>query len=184
MEVVKTAYLISTLQLNGPSMAYSIASSNASLILLDKLTSGAVPISLVDVERLKFSDKDVAIDLNGHAGTVVKVIGAVIGPDFVKNPIYVGIGLGYLDKGMSYSDLCLLALQAMGVTTADAIVSLLWRNVVGFDANDTQKAPYIKMLQDGLKPGDLVVMAADNVLNMTNIGLAGLAQTGLEFIPA
>ena len=58
-----------------------------------------------------------AIDLDGHAGTVVKIIGAVIGSDFVKNPIYVGVGLGYLDKGMSYSDLCLLALKAMGATS-------------------------------------------------------------------
>ena len=91
MKTVNVIPLIDTLQLGGPLTAYSIARSNAALTLLDKRTAGGVPISLVGVERLKFSDKDVAIDLNGHAGTVVKVIGAVIGPDFVKNPIYVGI---------------------------------------------------------------------------------------------
>jgi len=37
------------------------------------------------------------------------------------------------------------------------------------------------MLADGMKPGDLVVMAADLPLNAYNIGLVGLMQTGVEF---
>ena len=88
------------------------------------------------------------------------------------------------DKGMGYSDLGALALGAVGARTNDAIVSTLWRNVVGFEATFEIKAPFIKMLEDGLKPGDFVVMAADHLLNATNIGLVGLAQTGIEYIPA
>ena len=42
--------------------------------------------------------------------------------------------------------------------------------------------PFVKMLADGMKAGDLVVLAADTALNTTNIGLVGLIQTGIEFV--
>lgn len=138
---------------------------------------------LINVERLKFNDKSIALDLEGVAGIAAKVIGAVLGKTQVQNPTFVGIGLSYLDEGMSYKDLGALALAAVGSTTNDAVVSTLWKNVIGFDASADQKAPYIKMLTDGIKVGDLVVLAADTSFNTTNINLVGLAQTGIEFIP-
>lgn len=138
---------------------------------------------LVNVERLLFTDKSFALDLDGNAGKAAKIIGSVLGSASVSNPTFVGIGLNYLDKGMSYAELGELALKAIGAVNADAIVSTLWRNVVGFEANSEQKSPYIKMLSEGMKFGDLVVLAADTSLNTTNINLAGLAQTGIEYIP-
>jgi len=39
------------------------------------------------------------------------------------------------------------------------------------------------MLSDGMKPGDLVVLAADTSFNTVNINLVGLAETGIEFKP-
>jgi hypothetical protein len=107
----------------------------------------------------------------------------VLGKEAIKNPAYVGIGLSYLDKGMSYSDLGALALNAVGATTNDAIVSTLWLNVIGSPASALDKAPFIKMLTDGMKAGDLVALAADTSFNTTNINLVGLAQTGIEYIP-
>ncbi len=112
-----------------------------------------------------------------------KIIGAVLGSAFVSNPLFVGIGIDYLDKGMSYSDLGALALKAVGAVTHDAIVSTLWRNVVGIDANADQKSVYIKMLANGMTAGDLAVLASDFSLNTNNINLTGLAQTGLEYLP-
>ena len=87
------------------------------------------------------------------------------------------------DSFVTFHELGELALKAIGAVNADAIVSTLWRNVVGFDATSEQKAPYIKMLSDGMRIGDLVVMAADTSFNTTNINLVGLAQTGIEYIP-
>jgi hypothetical protein len=121
--------------------------------------------------------------LSGNAGTTAKVIGAVLGKTQVLNPTFVGLGLSYLDKGMSYSDLGALALTAVGATTNDAVVTTLWKNVIGTDATAEIKAPYIKMLTDGMKVGDLVVLAADTSFNTTNINLVGLAQTGIEYLP-
>lgn len=127
--------------------------------------------------------KFVAYDLNANAGTTAKILGAVIGKDGLQNKSHVGIGLSLLDSGMSYSDLGALALKAVGATTNDSVVSTLWKNVIGTEATTAIKAPYIKMLTDGMKVGDLVVLAADTSFNTTNINLVGLAQTGIEYLP-
>ena len=172
---------IDTAQFEGSYDRYKTSNSQSAFFVTDKGSNGQGMDVLINVERLKFLDKSVAIDLEGHAGKAVKVIGAVLGKDAVKNPGFVGIGLSYLDNELSYSDLGLLALTAVGATSNDAIVSKLWFNLVGSAASASDKAPYIKMLADGMKPGDLVVMAADLPLNAYNIGLVGLMQTGVEF---
>ena len=173
---------IDTAQFEGPYDSYVTRSSQSAFFVINKRSDVDGMDLLNNVERLKFLDKSVAIDLEGHAGKAVKVIGAVLGKEAVKNPGFVGIGLSYLDNELSYSDLGLLALNAVGATSNDAIVSKLWFNLVGSTASASDKAPYIKMLADGMKPGDLVVMAADLPLNTYNIGLVGLMQTGVEFL--
>ncbi len=122
-----------------------------------------------------------SFDLDGNAGITAKVIGAVRGIAALTNPTYVGIGISYLDKGMSYSDLGAETLRVVGAITPDTIVSLLWLNIIGVPATSTNKAPYIKMLADGMMPGDLVVFAADTIYNTNNIGLVGLMQTGIDY---
>ena len=164
------------------SKGYKISTEATSVLVTgDAITDGID--TLLNIERIRFSDKSIAIDLNGNAGISAKVIGAVLGKTQVQNSSYVGLGLSYLDKGMSYSDLSALALTAVGATTNDAVVSTLWKNVIGTDATAEIKAPYIKMLTDGMKVGDLVVLAADTSFNTTNINLVGLAQTGIEYLP-
>ena len=167
---------------SGASKGYKISTEATSVLVTgDAITDGID--TLLNIERIRFSDKSIAIDLNGNAGISAKVIGAVLGKTQVQNSTYVGLGLSYLDKGMSYSDLSALALTAVGATTNVAVVSTLWKNVIGTDATAEIKAPYIKMLTDGMKVGDLVVLAADTSFNTTNINLVGLAQTGIEYLP-
>ena len=171
-----------TVVYSGPLKQYTVNKSGNRYIVSEPTGSDDTDY-LTNIERLKFSDKSVAIDLDGNAGKAAKIIGSVLGSASVSNPTFVGIGLNYLDKGMSYPELGELALKAIGAVNSDSVVSTLWRNVVGFDASAEQKAPYIKMLNDGMKFGDLVVLAADTSLNTTNINLVGLAQTGIEYLP-
>lgn len=173
---------IDTAIFTGITKGYKISIGSSSVQITADTTTDWID-TLTNIERLTFSDKSIAIDLNGNAGTTAKVIGAVLGKSQVQNPTYVGLGLSYLDKGMSYSDLGALALTAIGATTNDAVVSTLWKNVIGTEATTAIKAPYIKMLTDGMKVGDLVVLAADTSFNTININLIGLAQTGIEYIP-
>ena len=84
---------------------------------------------------------------------------------------------------MSYEALAGLALGAVKATTNDQIITTLWSNVVGSVPSASDKAPFIKLLEDGLTPGTLAVMAAETSFNATNINLVGLAQTGIEYVP-
>ena len=71
------------------------------------------PVEATSIERLIFSDNSIAMDINGNAGTIVKILGAVAGKQSLANKEYVGVGLDLLDKGMSYSELGALALKAV-----------------------------------------------------------------------
>ena len=139
--------------------------------------------TLTNVERLQFTNTSVAIDLNGNAGTVVKILGAVFGKQTVANKNYVGIGLHFLDSGWSYDNLAGLALDAAGAKTNDQIVNLLWTNVIGTKPTAADKQPFIALLDNGMSAGALAHLAADTSFNTTNINLVGLAQTGIEYIP-
>ncbi len=135
------------------------------------------------MERLKFTDKSIALDTNGNAGTTAKILGAVFGKESVNNKNYVGIGLHFLDSGWTYDNLAGLALDAAGAKTNDQIVSLLWTNVIGSKPSAADKAPYIALLENGMSAGALAHLAADSNFNTTNINLVGLVQTGISFIP-
>lgn len=141
--------------------------------------------NLKNIERIQFfysyKDTTIALDLKGNAGIVVKIIGAVFGKSSVANKDYVGIGLDLIDKGMSYETLAGIALNVAKAVTSDEIVTTLWRNVVGASPNESDKAPYIKLLSEGMTPGQLTQLAADTTMNAVNVNLIGLTQTGIEY---
>lgn len=87
--------------------------------------------SLLGIERITFADGGLALDLDGHAGEVARLLGAVYGREAVANARYAGIGLAFADGGMSFEDLAALALREAGATTPHDIVTRLWTNVVG-----------------------------------------------------
>lgn len=139
--------------------------------------------TLIAIERLRFSDKGIAYDLDAGAGQVAKLIGAAIGREHVLNPAFVGIGLALLDDGMTDEELAGFAISAMGVSTPSEIVTLLWSNVVGAPPTVQQAQPYVDMLNNGvLTVGELGVFAAETDLNAANIDLTGLSNTGIEFV--
>ena len=139
--------------------------------------------TLLDIERISFSDFSIAFDFDGNAGTTSKILGAVFGKDSTSNKNYVGIGLHFLDAGWTYDNLAGLALDAAGAKTNDQIVSLLWTNVIGTKPTAADKQPFIALLENGMSTGALAQLAADSSFNTTNINLVGLAQTGIEYIP-
>lgn len=138
--------------------------------------------SLIEVERLDFADQALALDLEGNAGVVARLLGAVFGAPAVANQEYAGIGLFFSDGGMSDVDLGALALEAAGATTHPEIVERLWTNVVGYAPSDDEARPFIAMLDDGMTSGELAMLAGDTDLNLANIDFVGLQQTGLAFV--
>jgi len=171
-----------TVVYSGPLEQYTVVKSGNRYIVSEPTGSDDTDY-LTNIERLKFSDKSIALDLDGNAGTTAKILGAVFGKDAVNNKNYVGIGLNFLDTGWSYDNLAGLALEAAGAKTNDQIVSLLWTNVIGTKPTAADKQPFIALLENGMSAGALAQLAADTSFNTTNINLVGLAQTGIEYIP-
>ncbi len=98
--------------------------------------------------------------------------------------LYVGIGLGLLDGGMSTLELMQLALEArLGPHASHAeVVNLLYVNVVGV-LPDLQTRLYFEGLISGgdFSQAGLGVMAAETELNMSNVDLVGLAELGIGY---
>jgi hypothetical protein len=141
---------------------------------------------LHSVERLVFQDLALALDLDGHAGTTAKVLGAVFGPASVQNKAYAGIGLSLLDKKTSYQQLLDLALNAaLGADRSNGtVVELLYQNLVGVPPSPRERASYVNLIESGAHTQtSLAQFAADLDLNITNIDLVGLTQTGLAYWP-
>ena len=139
---------------------------------------------MTNIERLYFSDKSVALDISGNAGTTAKILGAVFGAAYVSNNQYVGIGLSYLDGGMSYQNLMQLALNArLGAGFSHvAEVNLLYQNLVGVLPPAAALSYWVGTLTAGqFLQASLGVMAAEDNSNTANINLVGLAQTGIEY---
>lgn len=140
--------------------------------------------SLVAVERVRFGPQGVALDLDGHAGTVAGIIRALMGPAALKVPLYAGHGLQALDGGLSEVDLVALAISVTPLATASHrdFVQTVYRNVTG----TTVDAATLNSLVGGLEQGSftkasLGLLAAQHPVNAQSIDLVGLAATGLEF---
>lgn len=136
-----------------------------------------------EATRVTLDGRHVALDVDGNAGKVARVLGAVFGKEAVSNKQFVGIGLDILDSGTSYADLCSLAMQVAGLTDPDAAVTQLWTHLVGSAPSANEKAPFVQMLQSGMTVGQLTKLAADSELNALQINLVGLQQTGIEYTP-
>lgn len=173
----------------GNAAQYKI-SPTATGYAVQSLSSAEGTDQLQNMERLRFSDESVALDLSGNAGITAKILGAVFGQSAVSNKQFVGIGLHYLDDlGYSYPGLVQLAITAaLGAAPSnEQVVDLLYTNLVGKAPDAATRQNYVDLLKYGtFTVASLGVLAADTELNKTNIKLVGsssLVQTGLEYLP-
>lgn len=143
--------------------------------------------TLLNIERIHFSDRALAFDMVGNAGMTAKVLGAVFGSDTVENTTYAGIGLNYLDnQGYDYASLMQLALDArLGASASyEDVVNLLYTNVAGVMPSTSALAFYTGLLETGQHTtASLGVLAADTELNAANIDILGLSASGFEYSP-
>ena len=140
-----------------------------------------------NIERLKFQDQSLALDMAGNAGLTAKVLGAVFGKAALSNKQYVGIGLYYLDElSFSYGNLLQLAINtSLGANPSnEQVVNLLYTNVIGQAPDTATRKVYTDLLDNKTYTvTGLAVLAADTDYNKANVNLVGLAQTGLAYLP-
>ena len=138
---------------------------------------------LTGIERLEFSDTDLALDVDGSAGLTAKTLAAVIGEAGLSNKEYVGIGLQLFDAGQSLAAVCELALTAVGATTNEDVVNLLYTNLYGEAPTADVAQPFIDALNNGeYSKGVLASAAAELTDDLGVIDLVGLAETGIEYV--
>ena len=149
------------------------------------ITSGTDKDTLSNIERLKFNDKHIALDLDGNAGKTVKLLGLLLGKDQATNKTYLGIGLKLLDDGMSYEQLMQTALDVVLGANASSlsVVEMIWGNLIGPPTPADNISQYSALIDNGTyTSAGLAILAADHSLNTTAIDLVGLASTGVEYI--
>ena len=149
------------------------------------IASGTDKDTLSNIERLKFNDKHIALDLDGNAGKTIKLLGLLLGKDQATNKTYVGAGLKLLDDGMTYEQLMQTALEVVLGPNASSlsVVEMIWGNLIGPPTPADNISQYSALIDNGTyTSAGLAIVAADHSLNTTAIDLVGLASTGVDYI--
>jgi hypothetical protein len=165
----------------GPRASYTVSHSAQGLVVASANSTDTVS----GVERLEFSDRGVALDLSGNAGTAAKILGAVFGAASVHNAAYVGIVLNLLDAGLSEQTMVQAALNCrLGANAGnDAVVNLLFTNLVGVAPTAAQQGSFVSLIDQGVvTQASFGQIVAETGLNAVHIDLVGLSNSGIEYI--
>jgi hypothetical protein len=175
---------IDTLVFSANKASFSITQSGSNWIV----TNGVETDTITNVERLQFSDVKHALDMNGNAGMVAKLIATMWGESYLTSKDYVTIGLHFADQGMSETDLAAyaantseFAARAGSSSNADFVHTIAAN--LGY-TGDT--SGYLAQLDAGqTTKGALAAMAADYMaatMSATNhVQLMGVMHGGIDF---
>jgi Ca2+-binding RTX toxin-like protein len=178
---------IDTVVYNGPQERYSITKSGNRYVVSEPTGSDDTDY-LSNIERIQFSNGKVALDLGGNAGQAARLIGALLGPSFIKDKALAGVVIGLIDQDYSIESIANLGLNTSfylalaGSTKHEDFVNHVFRNVVGRPPEAIEQKTYVDMLNAGTSQAALAVMAAGTEFTASQIGLTGLTSHGWDFI--
>ena len=177
---------IDTVVYSGPLEQYTLKKSSARFVVSESTGSDDTDY-LTSIERLQFSNAKLALDLDGHAGDAVKIIGSLLGSKFIEDKSLVGVVLGLLDQNYSKTQIASLGLSTplyqslAGSASNEDFVKYVFNNVVGRPPQTDELNTYLNMLSQGSTQAELAVLAADTEINALRIDLVGLVQHGLTY---
>lgn len=179
---------IDTYVFNGTAAQHTIV-KNAHDITVDSLLATNVEFKLADHERVVFSDKAIAFDVDGNAGDVYSILAAALGVADVTKA-YEGIGISLADAGWSKVRMAEALLNTdvykndAGGMSNETFIKHVYKNVFGTDATLSQVQAYTTWMESNhLSQAQVLVQASDLPAFETAIGLVGLATTGIEYTP-
>ncbi|MBI2770817.1 MAG: hypothetical protein HYX47_14415 [Burkholderiales bacterium] len=178
---------------------YSTARANYSITRTSSGFSVANPSgtegtdTLSNMERLRFSDQSVALDMGvaQAAGQTQLLLGAVLGRALLatKTPL-LGTVIGLFDQGFTIADLsgALMRLDIWGLlanggaasATNQQIANYLLTTVNGSAPDAATLASATASINTGVQ-GAFLAQLAVSAANQTQVGLVGLADTGLVY---
>lgn len=179
---------IDTVVYSGPVEQYTVNKSGNRYIVSEPTGSDDTDY-LTSIERLQFKNAKLALDIaNGPVADGAKLIGALLGPAFVKDKALAGIVIGLMDQNYSPEFVATLGLATpmfLGMAGSGShvdFVKQVFNNVVGRPPLPQELSQYVGMLENGgATQASLAVMAANTDLNAARIDLVGLVQHGWEF---
>jgi hypothetical protein len=171
---------------------FGIGYSDEIVMVEDQVGSEGLD-SLFDIERLQFSDSNLAFDLDPseHGGQALEFIG-VLAPDLIEDPSVVGLILNFFDQGIGMTDLFQTAININLVTTLaggsdnDDVARLAFRNVTDMEADQAMVDLLVSFMEGPnayMSQAEFLATVADLEINKDHIGLVGLQQTGVEYLP-
>jgi len=148
--------------------------------------------TLVNVERIQFSNKSIALDMgaNENGGKTALFIGA-LAPTLVQDPGSFGTILHFVDN--NFNDLVALSQLAIdvglisglaGSSSNEALANLVTTNILGSPNAliSTMLVGYMNGAIANYSQAQFLAAVATTEANQVNVDLAGLSQTGAEFI--
>ena len=178
-----------TLVYSGPSEQYTVNKSGNRFIVSEPTGLDGTDY-LTSVERLHFKNSKLALDVaDGPLADGAKLIGALLGPAFIKDKAIAGIVIGLMEQNYAPEFVASLGLAtplylSMAGSSSNAdFVKHVFNNVVGRPPLIQELNEFVGMLENGsTNQASLAVMAANTDLNAARIDLIGLVQHGWEFI--
>ena len=148
-------------------------------------------ITTKDVERVVFTDKGLALDVNGPAGELYALLSAALGQPDV-NAGLMGVGLALQDTGMTDVQLAEVLLNsslykadALG-TSNETFVKHVYTNVTGSAISLADLTLFTGWLDRKEITQAQLLDAASNLTTFrdaTHINLVGMVDTGIEYTP-
>lgn len=141
---------------------------------------------LVDVERLRFTDTNVALDFDrGENGyRAASLITSMFGSEFIE--IYFAPALNLIDQGMNETEIAQLVIDLgmISVSSSPNFVAAIYENVVGVSPDPLTQALYASQIDNGdLTHAGLVAIGAGVPLIESQILELGVwRESGFEYL--
>ncbi|TRZ69463.1 MAG: hypothetical protein D4S02_02085 [Rhodocyclaceae bacterium] len=178
---------IDSAMFSGPLSAYMVNGSGSGAA---SVTAADGVHTLLNVERLQFSDRKVALDMgvSQPGGETALLIGAVLGKAGLANQDVAGPVLAFFDTGGTLRDAANVLLNAgimdslAGGSSTTAYVNLIYQAAYGQAPTSAVTAQLAARI-DGttFTKADFLTEVASSSANQTNVDLVGLAHTGIAY---
>jgi len=169
---------LDTIKYSVSSETASFSENDASQLVLKNTTSSSLysgkntsskSDTLLSVERIQFSDKAYALDLDGNAGVAAKVIISAFGAENLSSKM--SSILTIVDNGKTIDGISDYVIQmslienAIGSTTYGSFVDHVYENVVGIAPSSADHNTYTALLDNGTyTKSSLLALAANTTL--------------------
>jgi hypothetical protein len=177
---------LDTVRFNGVLSDYSIAINENNVIVIDSYVGGDGTDTLTNVERLKFLDINVALDLDGDAGQAYRLYKAA----FDRAPDLTGLGywINDLDAGASLLDVSVgfthsnefYSLYGENSSNVD-FITLLYANVLDRTPDESGYAYWLNELDNGINTREGMLIgfseSAENQLAVIELIANGIEYT-------